>query len=201
MRRGDGGGCDHEPQGTEPSSGYREATVAAGCPTAAGPSAAGRRTRPVSLQKRAGGREVGRARLGRGTFYPRLIATTIDDRRHPESRAAASPAWIRHCPRASPRSDRRRESTRVFYVEEDIAARRRCRPSVAGEPTPASAGLTFSSRCGGGQISEPRCGKASVSEAVRRRRASRSARRRPALPASSERPASRGCSARDPEPW
>jgi len=131
-------------------------------------------------QKRAGGREGGRARLGRGDFYPRLIAATIDDRRLPVPRAAASPAWIRHCPRASPRSGRRRESTRKVYVDEDIVGRARCRPPVDGEPPPASAG------CAPG---------------LKRRRAGRSARRRRALPASSGRPASPGCSVRGREPW
>ena len=192
LRRRNGGGCDHEPQGTQPWSGYRQAAVARSWPTAAGSSAApprhpfgrnragvaGRRTRPIS-PKRAGGREGGRARLGRGTFFPRLIAATIDDRRHPVPRAAASPAWIRHCPRASPRSDRRRESTRLVYVEEDIAGRARCRPPVDGQPPPASAGW--------GQ--------------PRRRRASRTARRTRGLPASSGRRVSPGCSARGREPW
>src|SRR5713101_508290 len=59
LRGRNGGGCDHEPQGTKPWSGYREAAVSGSCPTAAGSGAAPPR-------KRAGGREGGRARLGRG---------------------------------------------------------------------------------------------------------------------------------------
>ena len=140
-----GSGCDHEPQGTKPWSGYRGATVAGACPTVAGPARLDGAPARIRPGKRAGGREGGRARLGRGTFYPRLIAATINDRRHPGSRAAASPAWIRHCPRASPRSGRRRESTRVSYVEEDIADRIQCRPPVGGEPPPASVGVNVSS--------------------------------------------------------
>src|ERR1700674_1761217 len=69
----------------------------------------GRTVWTTAVGKRAGGGDGGVRGCGGGALLPRLIATTITNRRRTwVLRAGDSPAWIRHCPRERPRSCRRR---------------------------------------------------------------------------------------------
>src|SRR5260370_809444 len=85
----------------------------------------------------AGGTRAGGGEGGAGGWGGGLSVLDLPPRPSPTAdvgvpRAAASPAWIRHCTRASSRSCRRREPTRVGLREEDIAGGNRFHPALAG---------------------------------------------------------------------
>ncbi len=171
LRGRNGGGCDHEPQGTKPWSGYREAAVSGSCPTAAGSGAAPPR-------KRAGGREGGRARLGRGLSILGLS------------------------PRPSTTAGIRSPGPLHLLLGFDTA-RGRVRAVIGGERQPGR--FTWRRISPGehdvGLQSMGRRPRHLQGPGFKRRRASRSGRHTRALPAWSGRPVSRGCSARDRERW
>jgi hypothetical protein len=176
VRGWNGGGCDHEPQGRGPSSGYREAAVARSCPTAAGPRAFARRVpenEPAVV--RAGGRGWGGGLSILG--LPPRPSTTAGIR---------SPGPLH------------------LLLGFDTA-RGRVRAVIGGESQPECftwRRISPRERDVGLQSagSRPRHLQG-AGWCPRRRRASRSARHRPALRAWSGRPASPGCSARDRERW
>lgn len=190
LGRWNGGGCDHEPQGMPPWSRYRQAAVAASWPTAVG-SAARDGSRSPPPKKRAGGREGGRARLGRGDF---LASTYRRDRRRPP--ASGAPGRCISC----------LDSTLPAGESVQWSAERVNPAGVRGGGYRRASAMSASSGWGSApgvcraQFRPPPQGQAGWGQ-VTRRRASRSARRRRALPASSGRRASPGCFARGRERW